>query len=62
MTPDPPDTDTRTHAFTVRLTDERYEWVRTTAFGRHVKMMQIINEAIDLLREQEDGADRDGRG
>ena len=35
---------------TVRLTAERYEWLRRQAYERHVRMQQIIDEAIDALR------------
>jgi hypothetical protein len=35
---------------TIRLTYDRYEWLRTAAFQHRIPMQQIIDEAIDLLR------------
>lgn len=41
--------DTR-HALSIRLTAERYEWLRRQAFDRRVPMQQIVDEAIDRYR------------
>jgi len=38
-------------ALTIRLTTERYEWLRTEAFQRRVSMQQIVDEALDAMRE-----------
>jgi len=39
-------------ALTIRLTTERYEWLRTEAFQRRIAMQQIIDEALDRLRKE----------
>lgn len=39
-------------ATTVRLSADRHEWVRRESFERRVPMRQVIEEAIDALRDQ----------
>jgi hypothetical protein len=45
--------DEKRQAFTVRLDPEQHEWVRRQAFERHVSMQKIIEEALDVLRNQQ---------
>jgi len=37
-------------ALTIRLTTERYEWLRIEAFQRRIPMQQIVDEALDAMR------------
>lgn len=49
--------DEEVHAFTVRLSDENYKWLRTEAFMRQVSMNGIINGLVSELRDvMENGA------
>jgi predicted transcriptional regulator len=47
-------------AFTIRLDDERYEWVRRQAYERRISMQRIIEEAVDVLRLAEIHGERAG--
>jgi hypothetical protein len=40
-------------ALTIRLTQDRHDWLRERAFRHRVSMQQIIDEAVDLLRQTE---------
>lgn len=35
---------------TIRLTLDRYEWLRRLSFDKRVPMQRIIDEALDLFR------------
>lgn len=38
------------HALSIRLAEDRYEWLRRQAFDRRIPMQQIIDEALDRYR------------
>lgn len=49
------------HALSIRLIDDRYEWLRRRAFDRRISMQQIIDEALDQYRAGDnltDGTER----